>query len=500
MSYSKKLWFILTGLFCFRLVIALVLPLAPQETYYWVFSLHPALSYFDHPPLAAYTIFLFSRILGSNALAVRLGALLFAFGGSWLVYLVGKKTFNERTGFWAVLLMNVLPTFSMTALIMTPDGPLLFFWCLACCWVMKAIQGEGYHWYLWAGLASGLASASKYSAVFLPLSMFLFLVVSPASRCHLKRMEPYGGILLALLVFSPVLIWNAQNQWASFAFQSTQRAGAIQGLHWDEFIGFLGSQMGILTPLVFFGLGWTLYQGLRRYWRNNLWNETFLLSWSLPMILFFTGVALVEWVKINWLIPAYPPLLLLMTAYYQERILNWKWSRALARCLWGVALLFFIVLHTAPFIPQIPASGSTDTLSGWKELADHLETLQRNSDRTPSPFIFAWGHKTASELQFYLKGQPETYAQTVIGQKALGYDYWFKSKPLEGRDALFVWSDFDRFPYENEGLLEKYFDRIQVLDPFPVYRGKNTLRTFRIYWCENYKGGRGKGGGKGQKG
>ncbi|MEW6184901.1 MAG: glycosyltransferase family 39 protein [Thermodesulfobacteriota bacterium] len=488
MDYSKKILVILAGLFGFRLLVALLLPLSPQETYYWVFSLHPALSYFDHPPLVAQTIFLFSRALGHHVLAVRLGALLFALGTSWLVFRIGKRMFDDKVAFWAVLLMNLTPTFSMTAMIMTPDSPLLFFWCLTWFLMLKVLQENRYQWYLVAGLAAGLALTSKYSAFFLPLSLFIFLIFSSAFRHHLKRVEPYGGLILALAVFSPVVIWNAQNGWASFAFQSTQRAGALTGLQWDEFLGFLGSQMGILSPLIFIGLGWTIYMGLKRYWKDRLWPETFLLSLSLPMIFFFTSVAFVEWVKINWLIPAYPPLLLLMTAYYQNRIIVLHWAPAFARCLWAVVLIFFVLLHLAPFIPQIPASGSTDTLTGWKQLAGQLETIQKKSDRTPPPFIFAWGHKTASELQFYLKGQPETYAQNVIGQKALGYDYWFDPKPLLGRDALFVWSDFDRFPYENSGLLEKYFDQVELLEPFTIYRGKIPLRTFRIYRCTKYKG------------
>ncbi len=32
-----------------------MLPLTPQESYYWQYSRHPALSYFDHPPAAAWT-------------------------------------------------------------------------------------------------------------------------------------------------------------------------------------------------------------------------------------------------------------------------------------------------------------------------------------------------------------------------------------------------------------------------------------------------------------
>ena len=192
-SYSRRLFILLSGLFCFRLIYALLLPLSPQEAYYWVFSLHPALSYFDHPPLTAYTIYLFTHFFGPTVLAVRLGALLYAFGFSWLLYLIGKRMFDERTGFLAALLANLLPTYTITFLIMTPDCPLVFFWCLAWFFVLKAVQEDHPAWYLWAGMALGLALASKYTAVFFPFSVFLFLLVSSEHRHHLKRIEPYLG-------------------------------------------------------------------------------------------------------------------------------------------------------------------------------------------------------------------------------------------------------------------------------------------------------------------
>jgi len=495
-TWAKRLWGVSAAVTALRLILAVFTPLSPQETYYWVYSLHPALSYYDHPPLAAYTILFFTRLFGHTGPAVRLGPVLYALGASWLVYLIGKRLFHEKIGFWAAVLLNLLPTFSLTALFMTPDCPLLFFWCLAVFGALKAVQDNRLALYLPAGLSLGLALLSKYTAVFLPFSLFLFLFLSPAHRFHLKRWEPYAGLLLALTVFSPVLIWNARNDWVSFAFQSVERAGTVKGVQVDEFFGFLASQTGILTPPVFVGMIWALGLGIKRAVRQPSWPETLLLALSLPLVLFFGTVALFEWVKINWLIPAYPPVVLLMTAYFQKGWLIRKKDKVLNRVVWGTAILFFLLLHSAPFLPQIPLSGSTDTLTGWPELAAHLERIQREHAGfgDQRPFVFAWGHKTASELQFYLKGRPETYAQNVLGKKALAYDYWFDPRPLIGRDALFVWSELDPFPDEKSGLLEQFFKRVEPLEPFTVYRGKTPLRTFRISRCYHYLGPEGKKG------
>jgi 4-amino-4-deoxy-L-arabinose transferase-like glycosyltransferase len=488
-SPSRMFLIFLSALFLFRLLIGLSLPLSPQEAYYWVYSLHPDLSYFDHPPLVAYTILFFSTLFGPTVLAVRLGALLYAFGISWLLYLIGRDSFDERTGFWATLLMNFLPTFSINALIMTPDSPLLFFWCLAWFMVVRALKENRPFFYLLAGVSLGLALVSKYTALFFPLSLAIYFLISSEHRGQFLKWQLYLGMVLAVLVFSPVLWWNDSHHWASLAFQSTERAGEMTRFRWDELGAFLATQLGVLSPLIFLGMIWTIGKGIKRFWHKQSGGELLLLCLSLPMIFLFAAVATREWVKMNWLIPAYPSLLLLLTAYYEQRVFAWKGIyRGWAVGTWISLAVFFAVLHLWPFIPQIPVSGSTDTTTGWKDLADHVETLRRPSGNEPTPFIFSWGHKTAAELQFYLKGHPETYAQTVLGKKAVGYDYWFDPGPLKGRDALFIWSGLENFPDDRGGLLEKYFDRVEKLEPFPVKRGEKTLRTFKIYRCYGYKG------------
>ncbi len=129
--YLKRLLILLALVLGARWVMAALLPLSPQEAYYWVFSLHPAWSYFDHPPLTAYVIGFFTYFLGDRAIAIRLGALLFSFGFSLLAYHLGKELFSPRVGFWAAIISTLLPSYAITALIITPDSPLVFFWTLS---------------------------------------------------------------------------------------------------------------------------------------------------------------------------------------------------------------------------------------------------------------------------------------------------------------------------------------------------------------------------------
>ncbi len=487
--YLKRLLLFLTLILGGRLAVAALLPLSPQEAYYWVFSLHPAWSYFDHPPLTAYVIGFFTYLLGDQALAIRLGALLFSFSFSLLAYGLGKDLFGPRVGFWAGAISTLLPSYAITALIITPDSPLVFFWTLSAYLTLQAIQDNRYRFHLLSGISLGLALLSKYTAVLFPASLLLFFLFSPAQRHHLKRWELYGGWVLAALLFSPVIIWNADHDWASFAFQSTDRARELGKFSPRELGAFLASQAGVVTPLVFAGMAVTLGLAVKRFFRRPSWKENYLLFLGLPMIGLFTLVATREWVKMNWLIPAYLPLILLMVRYYQERTFAWKWVyRGTAAWTLVTVGLFFILLHLWAFIPQIKVSGSMDTLTGWQELADHLKKVQKERSPNQSPFILAWGHKTASELWFELKGHPPVYAQTALGKKALAYDFWFDPAPLKGRDALFVWSTFENYSYEKSDLLTRFFEKVEPLEPFTVYRGKHPLRTFKIVHCQRYRG------------
>jgi 4-amino-4-deoxy-L-arabinose transferase-like glycosyltransferase len=491
--YLKRLLLLLTLILGGRLAVAAFLPLSPQEAYYWVFSLHPAWSYFDHPPLTAYLIGFFTHFLGDQAVVIRLSALLFSFGFSLLAYYLGKELLDSRVGFRAGVLSALLPSYAINALIITPDVPLVFFWTLSAFLTLRAIQENRFGYHLLSGISLGLALISKYTAVLLPASLLLFYLLTPDQRRHLKRWELYGGWVLAALVFSPVFLWNADHDWASFAFQSTDRARELGKFSPRELSAFLASQAGVLTPLVFAGMAATLGVAVRQFFRRPSWKENYLLFLGLPMIGLFTLVATREWVKMNWLIPAYLPLIILMMRYYQERSFAWKWVyRGTAAWIWVTVGVFFIVLHLWPFVPQIKVSGSMDTLTGWRELAGHLQkvqqTIQKKSGSDQPSFILAWGHKTASELWFELKGHPPVYAQTALGKKALAYDFWFDPAPLMGQDALFVWSSFENYSYESSDLLSRFFEKVEPLEPFSVYRGKYPLRTFKIYHCLHYRG------------
>ena len=122
-------WLWLLGLTGARLAIATLMPLAPDEAYYWVWSRALAPGYLDHPPMVALWIHLGTALAGDTPFGIRLLAPLCAALGAVLLVRAGDDLLPGRNaGLIAAILLNSTLLFGVGAVTMTPDTPVLFFW------------------------------------------------------------------------------------------------------------------------------------------------------------------------------------------------------------------------------------------------------------------------------------------------------------------------------------------------------------------------------------
>ena len=206
-----------------RFVMAAVMNLSPQEAYYWNYSIHPDLSYLDHPPMVAWVIRAGTLLLGKSEIGVRIGGVALVVVSTWLISALGRLWFSRRAGLWAALLFQLIPAYFIYGVIITPDAPLICFWLLTIYLLSIAVLKDRPSAWYGAGAALGFAMLSKYTAVFLVPSALLFLIADRAHRKWLLRKEPYLAFFLSLVIFSPVILWNYQHQWVSFAFQFSRQ-------------------------------------------------------------------------------------------------------------------------------------------------------------------------------------------------------------------------------------------------------------------------------------
>jgi dolichol-phosphate mannosyltransferase len=231
---SRPRWQVLAlGLVIYAFVLRLVYlgqaELLPEETYYWNYSRHLDIGYLDHPPMVAWLIKLSTSALGTSQFGVRVSAVFCAAITAFFTYRLTRNLFDASSALVATVLSQLLPFFFVAGMVMTPDTPLVAAWAGELYFLERAlIAGRARAWW-GAGICMGIGLLSKYSMGLLVPAALAFVLLDPQSRRWLRQWQPYAAALIALAIFSPVILWNAQNEWASFAFQTSRRlVGAPQ--------------------------------------------------------------------------------------------------------------------------------------------------------------------------------------------------------------------------------------------------------------------------------
>lgn len=202
----------------FWLVAAWFMPPVQDEAYYFDWATRLAGGYFDHPPAVAWMAAT-SRLAPGMAFVARLGTLFVAallVGASARFFrILGTRQANVRL----TALLLAFGSFAGIAagFLTTPDTILMLSWVLAASEAALALKGQGRRW-LTAGAATGLGLLAKYTMLLMG-PVFLWALLRTRKGRGLKTPWPYLGGLVALLVFLPNLVWNAQNDWITFRFQ-----------------------------------------------------------------------------------------------------------------------------------------------------------------------------------------------------------------------------------------------------------------------------------------
>jgi len=479
-AMNKKFYTFLAAITVFRLGYAFILPVAPQEAYYWNYSRHTALSYFDHPPLAAYFIKL-TTIFGVSGFSVHLAAIVLSFLMSLVIYRLALMLFDDKTAFWSAAAINLTFIYALGSMIITPDTPMLLFWCLsmvACC---RIDQGGGKIWWILLGFFLGAGFMSKYTIIFAGLGALLYFALSRKRIRWFKTIWPYVAVAAAIITALPVIIWNYQNDWASFAFQTGRRVGEMSRFRPDFFFGFIATVIGIygIVPIPLLVAG--IWNSIKRFIWGNFSNHALIACFSVPLLIFLLPVSAISWVKMNWTAPVFIGIFISAVAYYFLK------TDELVR-IWGkVSMVFlilsFIAVHAVIMVPDIYL-GKGDYSVGWDRLARRIETVRKD---VPEPyFICGYEYKTASLLAFHLKDHPETVSNTIIGRPGLQYDFWCDLDTLVGYNAVFVYDERNKLKDLSE--LTDRFEKVEFDSAIHIEKGGKKVTEFYIFRCYNYRG------------
>ena len=392
------------ALVAMRLVAAAFTPITFDEAYYWMWSKHLAGGYYDHPPMVAVVIRLGTIVAGDTELGVRLVSILLALPMSWAVYQATLILFGDkRVASAATLLLNVTLMAAVGTMIVTPDAPLLVASSLLLFALAKVLQTGRGAWWLAVGAAAGCAMLSKYTALFFGPAILIWLVAVPRLRHWLISPWLYLGGLVALLLFAPVIMWNANHGWASFIKQMGR--ARVEDFRPVFIAELIPTQIAFATPLVWILGAMGLYALLRR-------RVGTLPARVLVNTMFWTIVAYFVWhslharVEANWFAPIYPAFA--VAAAVAAHLVQWapRQQRAVDFCRrWAVpsGVVMFVLLVVQANTGALSGYRRDATVRsvgvGWRETAAAIEAARVRAGAT---CVLASDYGTTSWLAFYL--------------------------------------------------------------------------------------------------
>lgn len=482
-AMPARLRWMLALVFGLHVVLGAKLGLSVDEAHYALYAAHPALSYFDHPPLVGWVQWPLV-VLGASTVLLRLLPGLLWLATVLQVYRLAVRlspegVVVERAGMWAVAVLLLAPMLHILGIGLLPDT-LLMFWSVALMLqtlrLMEPAQANAMPHWLLLGVLLGLAGLSKYTAIFSALAVALCLLWAHGLPL-LRKPQLWWATLLALAMVSPVLIWNAQNHWVSFVYQAKHGAGS--SWHWLQLARFLVVQALAFGPLLLWG--WT---GLRRVVAaRRVLVAFFAIPFAVLAYLSGGGSSLPHWTAPAWV--ALAPFAGIALA--EARVAGRRWSvqaLVLLQVLACIALPAIMVSAGMPFMEGKAASAESSDppnpfadLHGWDAAGARAKAL---AARQGLEAVAVQNWTLASRIGWYARPLKVHVLEDRFDQ----FDLW-DGKLATGGNALLV--DWSQLPYETP-LGAHGFAQCKLLEQMPVQRFGFAVSSFDFYACSGWSG------------
>ncbi len=472
--------------------------LLPEEAYYWNYSQHPDSSYLDHPPMVAWLITAGTAVFGHSEFAVRIGAV-----ASWslallFVFLLAKNLLGRPAAFRAALLFGALPFFFASGGLMFPDAPLVAFWAGLLYFLERAFLGHRRSAWWGVGTCLGLGLLSKYPIALPAAAALLFALLDRPSRRWLLRPEPYAAVLVAAILFSPVILWNAEHGWASFLFQGQERWHHEPHFHLHE---LLGAVTLLITPLGIVGFFLTAarrgpIEPVPEIQPPVSWSRIrlFALVFTLAPLAVFVFQSLRHSTRVNWTGPVWLAALPLIAESLACKPGDSWPRRALARA-WKPAVIALLAIYgVGLYWPVLGLPGLDPPANyygmNWRDLGRQVEEIELDViDRTGrEPLIVGLDkYHLSSALAFYdplLDGATETAGGHLFGRRSVMYERWFPKRLQEGKSLVLV--SYDPGVLASDSLLA-HVERAEPVREIIVRRHQAIVGCFYYRVAHGYR-------------
>ena len=282
-----------------------------DENYYWLWSKKLDFSYFDHPPMVAYIIKI-TTLFSDEPFFVRLGSVLLVSGSAYILYKLAKKMYDEKTAIYTfyIFISSILVIAGST--LITPDIPLMFFTTLLLFSAYIYLEDDNKNYALLTGFSAGAMLLSKYTGILIIFTLLVYILLY--KRKVFKDKYFYLSLVIATLIFSPVLYWNYMNDFISFTFQLNHGIAEDKVFKLHEFIKFTSAQLGLFHPLYLLPLFYFIIKDKNRFDRKKV----YLLLPFLFILLFFSYHSAFKYANAQWAGLAYISASILLAYYFAK--------------------------------------------------------------------------------------------------------------------------------------------------------------------------------------
>ena len=475
-----------------HLHLALRFPLAPDETYYWEWSRRPAWGYYDQGPMIAWWIRAGCFLFGETQLGIR-APIIVAFALTQVfIYLLARDLAGFRPAILALALSGITPMALAGGFIATYDPLVALFWAASLYFATRAVFHDSRPAWLALGVCFGLGMLSKHTMVLLAPCLLLFLL-HYAQRRWLRRAEPYMALAVGLAIYSPNLLWQARHEWVTFDHLFNLTGKGTDHAFPRRFGDFLGSQVGLITPLVFLGFVIALFWAFRTRHEELGERMRLLFCASAPVLVLFLLMTAKSKVQANWAVTGWVAPPILFAAWLAHGGIRVRQFGYAAGALCGLLSILMIVPEIRAMIGvRIPKGwDQMNKLYGGRILGSYLQAerdrMQREIGRRVR--VGSTTYDATSRISFYLNGQPEA-CNLFLGTRPNSYLLWHEAECPNPGDHMIL-SD-DHAPGEpGRPPFEAVFERVEPIRAgIPVWRAgiyREPVHTYYLYRCFNYR-------------
>jgi 4-amino-4-deoxy-L-arabinose transferase-like glycosyltransferase len=469
-----------------RVLFAASIGLGIDESYMVAAGREIKISYFDHPPIAWWLSWGAAHLAGSEApIVVRLPFIvLFAFS-TWVMFRLTTYLFNERAGLWAAITFNLSPVVGITSASMVlPDGPLICALLLSAYCLARGVfdqTASTTRWWILCGACAGVALLTKYSAALSLAGAGVFLMTAPAGRRWLAKPQPYMAAAVALLLFLPVILWNAEHDWASFSFQGG-RATGTRFRPWKPLITLAGEAL-FLLPWIWLLLFAEFVKAVRGGPKDERRWLLCCLAAGAVVLFALISVWSSHGVLFHWSMPGYLMLFPLAGVFLaHQEIVRASWLRGGLIATVTVVLAGVSIVATEVNFHWIPS-----VVGGVKKITDHesdiidwwslrTQLVERGLLERGNLFVGATDWNNVGKIDYALGGAVPV---VCLGNDPKQYGLTHPLAAQLGRDALILDKHMTL-----ESVQQAYgarFDSVEELPPLQVMQAGRLALRFNLF-------------------